>query len=393
MTKGNTLECKIRNSKFNKMPKNIYIINTKKEDIYSLLSFFEELQIKNFNLLFFLIKSKIFKVAKEKKIKIKKLPKFLEDRSGFKKIFLLILSPFLAPGLIIFFYYLKKKKSLNAILFFGESLKIILRIPLSFLKIKMIWFENNSSAQPLKLFSRKAKRICFHELEKNNLIKKGVSEDKITILNPGLNAREAKRQDNIFNNLARENQNKNSISKKESKFFTIGTFADLNHENNLENLFLAIKKALIVISNIQLIVIGDGEKRKKLTWLAKKMQIDIVVWFVGEQERLGKWLDAFDLFVVSCRKAQLKDFEIVLKSLSAKIPIIVPFGIGFDNIIYDNKNGLIIEKEESEEILKAIIKLKKDKFLRKRLGENGFATVQNELSMENMVEGFMKIIE
>jgi glycosyltransferase involved in cell wall biosynthesis len=51
-----------------------------------------------------------------------------------------------------------------------------------------------------------------------------------------------------------------------------------------------------------------------------------------------------------------------------------------------------MEKEESEEILKAIIRLKKDRLLRKRLGEAGFASVREKLSMEKMVEEFLKII-
>ncbi len=374
------------------MPKNIYIINTGKEDIYTLLPFFEELQSKSFVLSFFLQNSKILKIANEKNLYVKKLPLFLQINSRFKNLLFIFFAPLMGLFLIPIFFYLKQKKKINMIICFDSSEKILLRLPLALLKIKTIWFENNSVQKPLKLFSSRIKRICFNNLNRNDLIKNKIKEKQIKLLLPGISVRDAKRQDNIFNNLARENQNKNSISKKESRFFTIGTFADLNSENNLENLFLAIKKALIVIPNIQLIVIGDGKTRKKLTWLTQKMQIDTVVWFVGKQEKISKWLDAFDVFVVSCKKAQLEDFNIVLKSLNSKIPVITPFKIGFDDIIQDNKNGLITQKEESEEILKAIIKLKKDKFLRKKLGENGLATIQNKLNIEKMVENFIKII-
>jgi glycosyltransferase involved in cell wall biosynthesis len=301
------------------MPKNIYIINTSKEDIYPLLSFFEELQVKGFDLLFFLHKSKICSLAKEKKLKIKKLPLFLKDSTKSKKIFLTILAPLLGLVLIPSIFYVKKKNRIHTVLCFGSSSKILLRIPLSLLKIKIIWFENELQNKPLRFFSSKVERICFYELNKYDLIKKGIKEEQISILSLGLNTRDSKRQDNIFNNLARENQNKNNISKKESKFFTIGTFADLNSENNLENLFMAIKKALDIIPNIQLIIVGDGKERKKLTWLTQKMKIDTLVWFVGEQKRIGKWLDAFDVFVVSCLQAHLEDFEIVLKSLNSSI--------------------------------------------------------------------------
>jgi len=370
------------------MNKNIYIINTE-NDIYHLLPFFEELQKRNFKLLFFLQNSKIFKVTQEKKISIKKIPSFFNSNSKFKIFIFKFLSPFISLFLIPIFLYLKQKKKLDLIICFGNLEKIILRIPLSLLNIQTVWFENNNKQKPLKFFSKKIKRICFNELNKNNLIKQKIKKEKISILNPGLNTRDTKRQDNIFNNLA----HKNSSLKKESKFFTIGTFANLNLENNLENLFLAVKKALIVIPNIQLIIIGDGEKRKKLSWLSKKMQIDNVVWFVGEQERMNKWLDTFDIFIVSCKKTQLEDFNILLKILNSKIPVISPFGIGFNDIIKDNKNGLITQKEESEEILEAIIKLKKDKYARKRLGENGFLTIQNELNIEKMVEKFLNIIK
>ena len=67
-----------------------------------------------------------------------------------------------------------------------------------------------------------------------------------------------------------------------------------------------------VIPNIQLIIIGEGEERKNLSWLAKKMEIDNLVWLVGEQEQLKKWLDSFDVFLALGEK-----YDIIEKSGSS----------------------------------------------------------------------------
>jgi len=374
------------------MLKKIYIISDK-EDIRSLLPFFEELQRKNFSLSFFFSNPKLIKLKEEKKIKIKKITKILNDGGKIKNLTLKFIAPFLSLILIPYLFYLKRKKNIQIFILWSKSAKIILRIPLKFIKIKNIWIENDFSEKKLRTFSKKTIRLCFSNEIRNQLIKSGVKKEQIKLLLPALHIKDTKRQDNIFNNLARENWEKNQSISKKSNFFSIGTFADLNSETNLENIFLAIKKSLDVIPNIQLIIIGDGKNRKELTWLSQKMKINNLVWFIGEQKHLGKWLEAFDLFIPACLKANLKDFEIILKILYAKIPVISPNNIGLNDLIKNNKTGIITEKENSEEILKAIIKLKKDNDFRKQLGHNSFLSAQENFNIGRMINDFIKIIE
>ena len=166
----------------------------------------------------------------------------------------------------------------------------------------------------------------------------------------------------------------------------------LNKEQEIEIILGAIKKALSVIPNLQFIIIGDGTERKNLTWLAKKMGIGNLVWFVGEQAHLHKWLNSFNIFITAAKNASFTDMQALLHALSSGIPVITPYNHGFDDIINDNINGLIAEKLDSDTLSSAIIKINQDKKLAEKLSQNGKITVTEKYTDKIMAENFIKLL-
>ena len=158
---------------------------------------------------------------------------------------------------------------------------------------------------------------------------------------------------------------------------------------NIETLFHAIKKCSTVISNVQLVVIGDGKERKNLQWLTKKMDIKNLVWFVGEQEFLRKWFDDFDVFVSICDELSIKDINITLEAMSAQLPIIGLSQIGLEDILEHDKSGILIENENSDNLSDNIIKLYKHKLSSFKLGEKAKTKTEEKFRLDLMVDNFL----
>jgi len=368
------------------MQKNILFINSE-SDTKALIPFFRELANNNY-LLFFLSykKNGIETFDNFKKINLSKLNKY---------IFFILL-----PFLFIFFFfhlaYYKYKKNINLLVCFDYRERIIFSPLAKIFKIKNIWFElpgknyqkNKKIIKLSKFFGKKIKIAVFSDLTASKLQRIGIKESEIKKLSPGIKLKSQSHQENIFSKIAETNK-----ANHLKKFFTVGTVANLENKQKIELLFQAIKKCLSVMPHLQLIIVGEGKERKNLSWLAKKIEIDNLVWFVGEQNFLKKWLEDFDIYAVVCENPNLNDINIALEAISCSLPIISPDNIGLDEFVSQNKNGVLVEADSSEMLAQEIIKLYKDRIQRKTLGQNGKTMVDNLYTIDKMVKSFLEISE
>lgn len=353
---------------------------------------FEDLQIRGWKLYLFSTNSILFNIFKEKKWFAKKirLP-FLANENKLTFLFIGLL-PFYYIIFFILLVYLKFKKEIAVAACLQIKEKIIISPLARILNIKLIWFEDcadeyfNSNKNLFflyKLFSKRALILTCGPYFKKNLLKLGINENNIKIIRPGIRLNENEYQDNIFLKIASVGR-----EKQRKKFFTIGIVAKLDKEQKIESLFQAVKVCLSVIPSAQLVIVGDGEERKNLSWLAKKMEIDSLVWFVGEQKILKKWLLSFDLLVIAKAKPTPDDLEIALKAMLAELPIIGANNSALEEIIKENKTGCLIEMDNSEMLARQIIKLYKDKNLRYAIGEMARQDARENFSLPIMASDF-----
>jgi glycosyltransferase involved in cell wall biosynthesis len=288
---------------------------------------------------------------------------------------------------------LRLKGKVDLIACFNFNEKIIITPLARLLGLKVIWLEgpeldykkfNKFLLVLYKLNYRLVKIAVFNNYSKLKLKNIGLSENKINLITPGTKL--ASYQENIFNKLASAGR-----ANFHRKYFTIGAITSLNQKQKIETIFQAIKISLPVISNIQLIIIGEGEERRNLTWLAKKMEIDNLIWLVGEQEQLKKWLDSFDIFLALGENLSLDDYGNILEAMATGLPVLAPRNIGLEDLIVENNTGSLIESENSEMLARQIIKLHQDKRLLSFLGKNGQERVGRSFTLEIMVEKLVQV--
>jgi glycosyltransferase involved in cell wall biosynthesis len=374
----------------------IAIFNSSLIKIQIFIDLLDGLAARGYNIYFFYSKLSEDREIKEKKWLLKKIYFGPRPEKLAGAIFFIAFSPllFLIFFLLLVFYKYNKKTS--SVICLGWNEKIIITPLARILKMKIIWIEdcyidykelNKFIFWLYKIIFRSAKIIVYGSYNKVRLEKLLTGNKEIFVVNPGIKLNQCEHQGDIFSQMAQEGGR--GFRKK---FFTVGTVIDLDKEQKVEALFQAVKKCSTIASNIQLVVVGDGEERKNLSWISKKIEIDSFVWFVGEQNHLKKWIDSFDLYIVAKEKLTLNDIKVILKAMAAGLPVIGPSGSILESIIEENKTGCLLELDNSEMLSRQIIKLYRDKRLKLMLGQYGRDAIKEEFNLEKMVSEVEKII-
>ena len=374
------------------MSKNILIINSLPENLDYLFSIFKELRYQGHKpyLLSASNQEKLYLKFKENKLDAKHV--YL----GPNNILLLLLLPFFFVYYIIYIYYLKKAKKINTLFLLGKKEKIIFTFLGKILKLKVFWIK-----LPGKLYIKKInflykfnlmfidKIITFNNFSKEQLMTLGVPSEKIKVISLGIKFKNNQIQSNIFETIAKEKQFKSG-----NKFFTVGIIAELNQYQNIDNLFNATKQCIPLIPNIQVIVVGDGSHQKNFTRMAKTMNLDHLIWFVGHQVNFQKWLHGFDILVIANSFPNLSDFGITLNAMQSGIPVVAQRNVGLEEMLGDvhKKLKTLIDIKNSKSISNKIIELNQSIAARTRLGKLSKIKVLEEFQIDTMTNEIVKII-
>jgi glycosyltransferase involved in cell wall biosynthesis len=373
----------------------ILIVNSSAEKNCLLMQAFKELSLKDFSFALWSSEEPLLEKFQQNLWPAKKVFLGYGIKNPIKVLLFFCGLPFLQFKVIISLAKLKIKHQLDLIVCLNLKEKIIITPLARILKIKIVWLEapdqnyrqvNRFIFWLFKLNSKFSKLVAFNNFSKLQLINLGCREDKIGVVPPGVKA--SQYQENIFNKLAVLNQ-----ANFHRKYFSVGALATLDQKQKIETIFQAVKICLPVIPNIQLIIIGEGRERKNLGWLAKKMEIENLVWLVGSQPQLKKWLESFDIFLAAGEAPTLDDYGDILEAMAMRLPILAARNLGLEDLIIENKTGSLIEMDHSEMLARQIIKLYQDKKLRLALGKNGQERVNRLFTLNQLAANLEKIFK
>ena len=317
------------------------------------------------------------------------LPNF--DKKFAVALFIIFLPIWYIPAFL--FVLFLKIKMIETIITVNVYEKILFTPLAAIFKIKNVWLEcpnadfgrANIIIKKLYLFfSTRATLLTFTRPAQKQLLDLGIKPEAIVKILPAIKLNNFQRQENIFSKIAKSEQ-----VGRINKFFNLATVIDMHRSNKFETMFKSVRNCLTVVPNLQLIIIGEGPDKKNLTWLAKKMEIDNLVWFVGEQNFLRKWLETVHVYIYTDKTLRLQAITALLHALSVGLPVIGPKDIGLDDIICENKNGCLVVPDDDEDLSQAIIKLRQNRRLYQIMSENSKIIAEN-FSLDKSVQ---KIIE
>ncbi len=181
---------------------------------------------------------------------------------------------------------------------------------------------------------------------------------------------------------------KNEARKKinlDTNDFVIGTIANLYKTKGLNILIEAIKilKTKNLKVNFKTVIIGEGPERKKLEEKIKTHHLENEIMLAGFIQDASKYLQAFDIFVLSSLKEGFP-FSI-LEALSAGLPIIATKVGANPEIITDKINGLLVDPAKPEKLAEAISSLILDEKLRTQLRQAAL-NISTKYGLQKMLE-------
>ncbi len=178
----------------------------------------------------------------------------------------------------------------------------------------------------------------------------------------------------------------------------IGTVKTLSYVYGIDILIMAFADAYYRMGspkNLKLEISGSGPDLNELEKMVSDYDIKDQVCFHGyiKHEDVPKMIDRLDIY---CAFSRAESFGVsILEACSSEKPVIVSDADGPAEIVLNSITGIIVPKNDIAAASEAIIKLTKDRNLRRQMGKAGRMHVLKnytwEKSLDLMIDAYRKI--
>lgn len=142
------------------------------------------------------------------------------------------------------------------------------------------------------------------------------------------------------------------------------------------------------LSNLALIIVGDGEMRAEITTKLKQMTSN--AYFLGRvhPNEIPEILVNSDLHVTTSEKETTG--LTVLEAFAAGIPVLVPRAGGFIDYVQNGENGFLYHPNDHQDFIEKLQLLINDSALRQKIGLQGKESV-NHYSWEQAIQKLVQV--
>jgi glycosyltransferase involved in cell wall biosynthesis len=120
----------------------------------------------------------------------------------------------------------------------------------------------------------------------------------------------------------------------------IGMVARLQPPKAHADLIVAFAMLARMSSDLRLWLIGDGPDRQRLMTMVQELKLENHVLFAGDQNNVGDWVAAMDIFVLPTQSEGLPNA--VLEAMSAAKPVVATAVDGLRGLITSGGNGWLV---------------------------------------------------
>ena len=163
-------------------------------------------------------------------------------------------------------------------------------------------------------------------------------------------------------------------------------------------LISALPSVIKEFPNVQLVIGGNGPLLNRLKHQADEMKVTNYIQFPGEinWEKVPEFLANSDIFVLPSIPDRHGNVDglptVLLEAMGSAVPVIAS-DIGGVNLVLNNGiNGMIIPPGDSGAIENSIIRLIRDKEMRRNLGKAARDSVLNEYNWRSVCQQISKLL-
>lgn len=199
---------------------------------------------------------------------------------------------------------------------------------------------------------RDAKRvICVTNSFKNNLINRGIDENKIDVVYNGANLQ-------LF--VPREKDSELLATLELKDKFVVGYIGTHGMAHKLDFILECAKE--IEDTNIHFLFVGDGAEKENLVALAKKLELKNVTFLDSvPKKEVPRYLSVIDVSLVPLKKSDLFKTVIpskIFESCAMQKPILLGVEGEIQEIIQNYSAGIFFEPENRESFLLQLQRIK-----------------------------------
>jgi glycosyltransferase involved in cell wall biosynthesis len=147
-----------------------------------------------------------------------------------------------------------------------------------------------------------------------------------------------------------------------------------------------IEAAAIVVKQVpdaRFVIAGEGALRPMLERQIKEHRLEKHVFLAGFRPDILSVHKAFDVFVMSSVTEGLGTS--LLDAMACGKPIVATRAGGMPEVVVEGLTGLLVEPRDDKAMAAAIVRLLRDRTLRREMGAAGEARVHEQFSSERMV--------
>lgn len=164
-------------------------------------------------------------------------------------------------------------------------------------------------------------------------------------------------------------------------------------------LIKAIPTILKVNKNITFVIIGEGDQRKLLENLSKKLDLEKNVKLPGwaKYDELIYYYNVCDAFIlpsVRDEEGNLDDQSVsVVEAMACAKPVITTDFPGYKIVMRNSKNGYLVPEKDAQKMSQAIVKLISSPKLRNDMGKTSRELVLNHFSWNSIGKEYTLLFE
>ncbi|MDY6933523.1 MAG: glycosyltransferase [Spirochaetota bacterium] len=159
--------------------------------------------------------------------------------------------------------------------------------------------------------------------------------------------------------------------------------AALTPQKDHETLIRAMSTVVKYNNNFLLFILGEGKLKYRLSGLRDKLGLRDYIIFTGYRDDVINFIKFSDIFVLSSKWEGLGTS--IIDAMALQKPVIATSTGGIPELIESGSSGMLVGKEDPEELAHVIIHLAGNRDIQKKMAENAYIRAL-DFSINNTIE-------
>ena len=164
----------------------------------------------------------------------------------------------------------------------------------------------------------------------------------------------------------------------------IGAVGRLWPQKRVDDLIWAIDLVRILREDVCLLIVGDGPQRSRLKRLVRQAQLEEHVRFLGIRDDVPRLMPHFDLLWQASGYEGLPNS--IMEAMAASVPVVATNISGNRDLVVEDETGFLVPLGDRAALARFAVKILNDAELAKRLAAAARQRVQDNFSVEQMVD-------